>query len=449
MTGPGETARGAAGARRGADGRAGTFGPGADAGVNAPVNAPVNTGTRRRAAVDPVKVLMHRHRDLCERAVDPLEIAAGLEAHGVTDRTAARFRHRDVFSLAEELYARVPRGEGGPAAAGAGARGTGARGTGAAGASYADADPAAAAAAADRTGGLPGAPGPAGLAGLPGRSWSDAPVRRRALVYGTALAAGAATLATRALATRAVAGGHVHGPTLATTGTSFSTTGTVVSAVGTTVVVAALAACLRLGPLRARGRGGAGVWLWALALVAAVAAAQGLFGAVPADAAGSAAEPAPAVAGPAAGTLAALVPAALPATWCAAVFSGRARRRLAASRVLAEFAAGVRPLLLGVCALFAAALAGLLALTGAPLAAGTALGTLLFLARLLAAHGAAAAARTALGVACAAQGLLLGAAALGQPVPEGATTALCAAALLALLGRAATTLSRASAHIHT
>ena len=53
---------------------------------------------------------MHRHRELCERAVDPLEIAAGLEAHGVTDRTAARFRHRDVFSLAEEMYARVPRG---------------------------------------------------------------------------------------------------------------------------------------------------------------------------------------------------------------------------------------------------------------------------------------------------------------------------------------------------
>ncbi|GHC47995.1 hypothetical protein [Streptomyces flavofungini] len=51
---------------------------------------------------------MHRHRELCERAVDPLEIAAGLEAHGVTDRTAARFRHRDVFALAEEMYARVP-----------------------------------------------------------------------------------------------------------------------------------------------------------------------------------------------------------------------------------------------------------------------------------------------------------------------------------------------------
>ncbi|EFH31053.1 LOW QUALITY PROTEIN: integral membrane protein, partial [Streptomyces pristinaespiralis ATCC 25486] len=54
---------------------------------------------------------MHRHRELCEQAVDPLEIAAGLEAHGVTNRTAARFRHRDVFALAEEMYARVPRGK--------------------------------------------------------------------------------------------------------------------------------------------------------------------------------------------------------------------------------------------------------------------------------------------------------------------------------------------------
>ncbi|SDK92337.1 hypothetical protein [Streptomyces indicus] len=65
----------------------------------------------RRGAVDPVKALMHRHRELCEEAVDPLEIAAGLEAHGVTDRTAARFRHRDVFSLAEEMYARASRDE--------------------------------------------------------------------------------------------------------------------------------------------------------------------------------------------------------------------------------------------------------------------------------------------------------------------------------------------------
>ncbi|MCX5584650.1 hypothetical protein [Streptomyces erythrochromogenes] len=73
--------------------------------------SPAADRVRRRAAGDPVKALLHRHRELCERAVDPLEIAAGLEAHGITDRTAARFRHRDVFSLAEELYARSPRGE--------------------------------------------------------------------------------------------------------------------------------------------------------------------------------------------------------------------------------------------------------------------------------------------------------------------------------------------------
>ncbi|MEU8772750.1 hypothetical protein [Streptomyces sp. NPDC048606] len=66
---------------------------------------------RRRPGGDPVKALLHRHRELCERAVDPLEIAAGLEAHGLTDRAATRFRHRDVFSLAEELYARTPRGD--------------------------------------------------------------------------------------------------------------------------------------------------------------------------------------------------------------------------------------------------------------------------------------------------------------------------------------------------
>ncbi|WP_128434508.1 hypothetical protein [Streptomyces cyaneus] len=86
--------------------------------VDAPPTSQEPTGSRttaprptptRRTGADPVKALMHRHRDLCERAVDPLEIAAGLEAHGVTDRTAARFLHRDVFSLAEEMYARVAR----------------------------------------------------------------------------------------------------------------------------------------------------------------------------------------------------------------------------------------------------------------------------------------------------------------------------------------------------
>ncbi|WP_344020115.1 hypothetical protein [Streptomyces luteireticuli] len=66
---------------------------------------------------DPVRALLRDHHALCAGAVDPLEIAAGLEAHGVTDRTAADCGHRDVFSLAEELHARVERG-GPPAVAG-------------------------------------------------------------------------------------------------------------------------------------------------------------------------------------------------------------------------------------------------------------------------------------------------------------------------------------------
>ncbi|MGF1432161.1 hypothetical protein ACQRUO_37410, partial [Kitasatospora sp. LaBMicrA B282] len=61
------------------------------------------------AGADPVRELMAEHRELCEQATDPLEIAAGLEAAGVCAATAGRYRHADVFSLAEELFARVPR----------------------------------------------------------------------------------------------------------------------------------------------------------------------------------------------------------------------------------------------------------------------------------------------------------------------------------------------------
>jgi len=58
---------------------------------------------------DPVRELMERHRALCEQAVDPLEIAAGLEDAGIGPAEAGHYRHADVFALAEELYARVPR----------------------------------------------------------------------------------------------------------------------------------------------------------------------------------------------------------------------------------------------------------------------------------------------------------------------------------------------------
>ncbi|GAA0376054.1 hypothetical protein [Streptomyces blastmyceticus] len=80
---------------------------------NAPTSAgipsadPATPGTP--APGDPVKALLHRHRELCVRAVDPLEIAAVLEARGIAEHVAADCRHRDVFSLAEELYARVRR----------------------------------------------------------------------------------------------------------------------------------------------------------------------------------------------------------------------------------------------------------------------------------------------------------------------------------------------------
>ncbi|MBO1414999.1 hypothetical protein [Streptomyces sp. FH025] len=71
-----------------------------------PGDTAVRTGV---TSADPVREVMAEHRELCERAVDPLEIAAGLEAAGYGPDAAARCRHADLFSLAEELYARVPR----------------------------------------------------------------------------------------------------------------------------------------------------------------------------------------------------------------------------------------------------------------------------------------------------------------------------------------------------
>ncbi|MFD7902469.1 hypothetical protein ACFV4G_09490 [Kitasatospora sp. NPDC059747] len=66
-------------------------------------------GGAGRPSGDPVREVMAEHRALCERAVDPLEIAAGLEEAGLGAEAAARCRHADLFALADELYARVPR----------------------------------------------------------------------------------------------------------------------------------------------------------------------------------------------------------------------------------------------------------------------------------------------------------------------------------------------------
>lgn len=64
---------------------------------------------RRQAAGDPVRRMTRAHGELLAGAVDEWEIAAGLEARGVTDGDARRLRHRDVFGLAAELLARAPR----------------------------------------------------------------------------------------------------------------------------------------------------------------------------------------------------------------------------------------------------------------------------------------------------------------------------------------------------
>ncbi|WP_328968634.1 hypothetical protein [Streptomyces sp. NBC_00239] len=338
--GSGAASAGATGYGPGA-GRASVAGSG-DAGggrVDRGVNGRVNTAARRRPAVDPVKVLMHRHRALCEQAVDPLEIAVGLEAHGVTDRTAARFRHRDVFSLAEELYARVPRTD----------------------------------------------PAPPPQPQLP-------PGRRRedVLALGYALLTGA----------------------LAVTAALLPGGGPAGTAARAAAVLAALLFCLRRGPLRAAGTGRTPFpTRAAAALLLGYAWYTG------------------------AATSTALALGLAPAVCCAALFAAGARRRLAASRALDEFAAGARPLFLTVIALHTAALAGLLVLTGGDPLTGIALGSLLFAARLLAVHGLPAGA--ALGAACAAE-----AAAWAAGLPGGGL----AAAALALLVHACAVLSRASAH---
>ncbi|MGW5234390.1 hypothetical protein ACWEQU_19370 [Streptomyces nodosus] len=360
-------------------------------------SAPAGSGSRSRAAssrrgvADPVKVLMHRHRALCERAVDPLEIAAGLEAHGLTDRTAARFRHRDVFSLAEEMYARVPRD--------------------------ADRSPASAA--------------------------PEAPREPRAGVL-LALLPGVLCLAT-------VLGLRFTEDRLRLA----------VAALGVLAVALGLRTALRHGPLRAPANS-FGVptrtcWLIAWALFGDRVLREGL---------GNGAD------GPwhpVTVSALALALACVPAVWCARLFSLGARRRLATSRGLKEFASSTTPLLLGVSGLFLCALGGLLALCGALLgepvayAGAGALGALLLLARLLTAHGFPHAPAVALGAAATAEatalvtvfaGRLPGCSVLATPVQalagawgtDAVPALACALAALALLIHATRTLTRASAH---
>ncbi|WP_443061633.1 hypothetical protein [Streptomyces sp. NBC_00414] len=360
------------------------------------------TPSARRGAADPVKALMHRHRQLCERAVDPLEIAAGLEAHGVTDRTATQFRHRDVFSLAEEMYARVPRaGDTAPPS---------------------------------ETPDTPGARADwAVLTLLPGALCA-------AVVTGLRYTEGRPRLA--------------------------------VTVVGVLAVAFGVRAARSRGPLRATRVWSPTpptrawtYWLVAYALLGDGLLSAGIEGGPDGPPTGSSGSSWPI----ALSSVLALSAACAPAAWCAHLFAVRARRRLATSRALEDFAASVRPLLLGVFGLFLCAFGGLLALCGAVLdepaayAGAGALGALLMLARLLTVHGfrhAPAVVLAAAGVAEATAllsvfgGRLPGCEALAVPVEAvteawgaGAIPALvCGAGALVLLLHSTRTLTRASAH---
>ncbi|MFG2807556.1 hypothetical protein [Streptomyces massasporeus] len=364
--------------------------------------------TPRRGAVDPVKALMHRHRELCERAVDPLEIAAGLEAHGITDRTAARFRHRDVFSLAEEMYARVSRDGDTP---------------------------------------LPAPPA--------------APRVRADWVL--------LTLLPGALCAAAIAAVHL----------THDRSRLFATAAGALAVALALHAALRRGPLsrtdtdRPGPRPGAAsgrttpwtVWLVAYSLLGNGLLDNALAGGPDTLPTGTADGSWPLTAAP----VLALALACAPAAWTAHLLTARARRKLAASRGLEDFAAAVRPLLLGVFALFLGALATLLTLSGTALgepagyAQALTLGALLFLARLLTAHGftyapavvlTAAATVEAAALATVFASRLPGVGFLATPVEtlvttwgaDSVPTLTCGAAALALLVHTTRKLTRASAH---
>jgi hypothetical protein len=167
--------------------------------------------------------------------------------------------------------------------------------------------------------------------------------------------------------------------------------------------------------------------------------------------------------------LTALTLSCAPAAWSAHLFTAGARRRLTASRGLEEFAAAVRPRLLGAFVLYLAALAGLHALAAAALdepaahAQTLTLGALLLLGRLLATHGFTHAPTLVLGVAAAVEATaaaclfaarLPGCGFLATPVqtlmdawgPGGIPALVCGAGALTLLIHANRTLTRASAH---
>lgn len=387
--------------------------------------------TARHLPADPVKALMARHRALCESAVDPLEIAAVLEAHGITDRAAARFRHRNVFSLAEELYARTPRHgdtragtspRGGPhtgtsrsrnayagaspygdtpggtphvRAAQAGSPGAGER---RGGTRYADGTPAGAphggptAAGSTYPGGTgAGRPYPEGAgAGRPYAGGARARAPREGGVrvrtprerdpYGSHPRHGgpgdtapAAPPVPRAVRVARVGLTLLPGALCAGAVAGLRLTqgqprpAVAVAVSGALAVVWAAHAAVRRGPLRVPGRRRS-TGLWTWWLMGHALLGEGLLRA--ALAGGPDGLPTGGTAGPWPVTTApflALTLACAPAAGTARLFARGVRRRLTASRGPDDFTAATRPLLLGAVALFLAVLAALLTATGSGL----------------------------------------------------------------------------------
>ncbi|WP_425329127.1 hypothetical protein [Streptomyces eurocidicus] len=436
-----------------------------------PTGIPVPT-----APADPVKALLRRHRELCARAVDPLEIAAGLEARGAMDHTAAECRHRDLFSLAEELYARgrgpetapggLPAGE--PSGCGRGCR----------------------CGAGDEGGRWPAARGTAGE--VPGRGPCGARAARCGPETASAGPAGVGGVLRRSL--RGAPGGGFRdggppcaearrgGPARGGPPPGEPPCGEPPCGEGARAEPGAhrshpgrsRAAHLPPPAYRPPGtyRWRAARWSATLWLVAYGLVGDRLLTALLAG------RPARELAGPAglAGALTAAVPTALAlacatasAAWSARWFTARVRRALLGSRTLAEFRSRVRPVPVLATGFHLAALAALLAaghaalrgtVPAGPLAAVTALGGLLFLARLVASRGLGRAAAVAALTACATEAAaLLGAllapgggplrpltALAGAQGPAAVPLTACAVPALALLIHALPPLARASAH---
>jgi hypothetical protein len=83
---------------------------GGDGAMGAVTRLPRARRTPSWALPDPVAELAERLAGPCASAAHPEEIAALLESEGLTDeQITGRYRHRDLFALAESLFALVPR----------------------------------------------------------------------------------------------------------------------------------------------------------------------------------------------------------------------------------------------------------------------------------------------------------------------------------------------------